>query len=608
MDASDLAVAQADARPIEEGLRYPSSTVSRSPFDRAVDACVAAGLGEAVLPVIPPNATVSEKFANSRGKTPGKRHSDGSWYGFREWTKYVPTPEDIALWRTWPGAGLGIRTDVLPALDIDVDDPELAKRIVALVRQRIGAGALMRTRAGSPRVAVLFRTDAPVFKRKIAFTLLGEARNQAVELLGTGQQVVIAGRHPSGAMNELDAPGLVGRTLDDIPVIDAAALEQLFDDLKGVISAGGGRQIQNERSNKARQANERLDPERALMRAVVARRQDWVPLLFNWGPGPDEQSWRISCGELCRDDILEEDLCIYPDGIHDFGTERSHTPISLIREFGDVGEDGEIGPGGAPQYGQRGKHPYAVVGELNPNVRRPTEAEAIAWLLVYLEGPAMPEGASRGTMLACLAAALGLNWQAMWAEHARTLALVPRDEAGNQLPEISPEEWTWAQIVENAPRITARRALDPKLIDRWCLAWEITGAATDDTELSALLANEAACARAYTPAISATPPPSIDAQPPENARSQGFELITGIIDAPSIPTRQHVIYPRCPCGELLLVVAEPGTSKSTLALFDALAIASGEERILRGEDRVSPERLHRLGPVIVYDAEDPSTR
>lgn len=579
----------------------PTSSGLRSPFDAVVDDFVRAGLAEAILPVIPPGAEIPEQLARSGGKIPGKRLDGGSWCGFKCWTQHVTTPADIALWRTWPDAGLCLRTAALPALDIDVDDPDLAAQLAYLARERIGPGALVRTREGSPRVAILFRTDAPVYKRRIAFTLPEDPRPHAVEQLGVGQHLVLAGRHPSGVLYGLEAPGLAGRTLDDIPSLDPDALDDLFDHIKVLIVAAGGQVTSGGRSSAARQAGRRLDPERAVMRAVAARREAWAPHLFNWGPGPADADWRITSGELRREHTLQEDLCIYPNGIHDFGTERWHSPISLIREFGSVEGGGAIGFGGAPEYGPARGRPYAVIGEGDPDVRRPTDAEAIAWLVERLDGPATPPGATRETLIACLAAAAGLDWGALRAEYVR-LFLKPLDATGEPLPSTSPEDWTRADLIANASRIAARRALAPKDFEAWKLAWQLDGA-VDDGELDGTLAAEAARARAYLPP--AEPTTSIDTMPGTSTPIKGFELITGIIDARSIPTRRHVIYPRCPCGDLLLTVAEPGASKSTLALFDALVIASGEERILRGDDLVSPERLHRPGPVIVYDAEDP---
>lgn len=582
----------------------PTGSEPLSPFARVVDDVVQAGLTEAILPVIPAGANVSEKLAKNRGKIPGRCLEDGSWCGFSRWTEHVTTAADIKLWRTWPDAGLCVLTAAVPALDIDVDDPDLAAQIDRLVRERIGPGALVRIREGSPRVAILFRTDVPVRKLRIPFRLAGDDREHAVELLGSGQQLVLAGRHPSGHMYGLEAPGLAGRTLADIPSLSSDALDDLLASIQTLICAVGGRIGQDARLGKARQAGKRLDPKGAVMRAVVGRREAWVPYLFGYQPSYAERPWRISSGELWRDDILQEDLCVFPDGIYDFGTERGHSPLSLIREFGCIEGDDEIGFGGSPEYGPARGRPYAVVGEGDRNVRRPTEAEAIAWLCRCLDGPAVPSGATRETLIACLAAAVGLDWDALRSEYVR-LFFEPLDDVGNPLPSTRPEAWTRTDLIRNASRIAPRSALAPKDFDDWRFAWELTGAAKDEDELSWVLEIEEMRARAYRPTADDVELPSIDVMLGASTPIKGFELITGIIDAQTIPTRRHIIYPRCPCGDALLTVAEPGASKSTLALFDALAIASGEERILRGEDAVSPERLHRPGPVIVYDAEDP---
>ncbi|MBA9068021.1 hypothetical protein FHR71_001756 [Methylobacterium sp. RAS18] len=84
----------------------------------------------------------------------------------------------------------------------------------------------------------------------------------------------------------------------------------------------------------------------------------------------------------------------------------------------------------------------------------------------------------------------------------------------------------------------------------------------------------------------------------------GVEPITAPPNARSIPVRSYLLEPRLSPGTVTEYVGEPGVSKSTMTIWDAIVVASGDETVLRGEGGLSPERLHQTGPVIIYNAED----
>jgi hypothetical protein len=86
----------------------------------------------------------------------------------------------------------GICIDDLRVIDVDIDDPVFVRDILHVLRPLLPSRPLVRTRAGSARMALVYRTAQPRPKNVIN-TQFGK-----IELLGQGQQLAVHGIHPSG--------------------------------------------------------------------------------------------------------------------------------------------------------------------------------------------------------------------------------------------------------------------------------------------------------------------------------------------------------------------------------------------------------------------------
>lgn len=125
----------------------------------------------------------------------------------------------------------GILCDGLRAIDIDVDNTEIATRCRSFVVQRFGE-APIRMRKNSPRCLILYRAAHGAPDKVVLAGTEGK-----IEVLGKGQQFVAFGRHPSGADLEWfpDAPGQ--ELLASIPHIEEPDLIDLLNEIAPIIGA-----------------------------------------------------------------------------------------------------------------------------------------------------------------------------------------------------------------------------------------------------------------------------------------------------------------------------------------------------------------------------------
>jgi hypothetical protein len=147
-----------------------------------------------VIPVIPPHghlAANSTLAPENRGKTPGRKGTDGRWRGFGGWPKHVTTRSDCLEWDTW-GANIGLRCSRYPTVDIDVHDRQIAESISDFAALVFGQSL---TRVGlAPKRAHPYRSEEPISGFQIRFRL-EDGSDHLCELLGVGRHVVVVGVH-----------------------------------------------------------------------------------------------------------------------------------------------------------------------------------------------------------------------------------------------------------------------------------------------------------------------------------------------------------------------------------------------------------------------------
>ena len=155
------------------------------------------GLLEDLLPVVSdPDAAISpQSNLKALGKVPSTYNKAGEVVGFNDWTSHVTQSYHIDRWSK-QGLGICVQTRRVRAIDIDVEDPDLADKIEDLILSFfIHDIPPVRYRENSAKRLIIVEAEGELSKRVLKFQTDSHA---AVELLGDGQQFVAVGTHPSG--------------------------------------------------------------------------------------------------------------------------------------------------------------------------------------------------------------------------------------------------------------------------------------------------------------------------------------------------------------------------------------------------------------------------
>jgi hypothetical protein len=148
------------------------------------------------------------------------------------WQDVVATSQLIDTWEhKYPGAtNTGVLTDISPAIDIDITHLEAASAVEALAREHFEEHGYILVRFGkAPKRAILLRTNEPFAKIARMFTA-PDGSTQKIEVLATGQQIVVAGMHPDTRRDYSwhgGEPGPVKR--EELPYVRQGDMEKFVD-------------------------------------------------------------------------------------------------------------------------------------------------------------------------------------------------------------------------------------------------------------------------------------------------------------------------------------------------------------------------------------------
>ena len=166
---------------------------------------------------------------------------------FPGWTKRGPTSAgDIEVWsKLYMNTNTGILCATVPCLDIDIENPDAADAIEALVRDRYEEHGAICVRFGrAPRRAIFFKTATPFKHAERKFIAPNGDPKQKVEMLASGRQVIVHGIH-GGTGNPYSwfGPSLCETPRDDLPEIDEAGTNALLADIAALLVDEHGYQL-----------------------------------------------------------------------------------------------------------------------------------------------------------------------------------------------------------------------------------------------------------------------------------------------------------------------------------------------------------------------------
>jgi hypothetical protein len=143
-------------------------------------------------------------------------------------------PPELLLQVAPESANTGLLCRELQVVDIDVDDPSISQLILQVAREHLPRTPLVRFRSGSSRVAIIYRSAEGEQHKKVVSGSAGK-----VEILGSGQQIVVDGVHPSGAKISWKKGTPATVPLDQLPAVSSHEIASFLEACPRILDPDG---------------------------------------------------------------------------------------------------------------------------------------------------------------------------------------------------------------------------------------------------------------------------------------------------------------------------------------------------------------------------------
>lgn len=235
-----------------------------------------AGWRPMMLPVVSDPSAKPDPASKLKtlGKTPSVLTSSGTVVGLKNWTTMAIDERKVSFWSE-KNYGICIRCGQVAAFDCDVDDKALSDNVLELFQIMFGEVSLRR-REGSNRWLAVVRVDIPMSKIIVKFD-----GDNALEILGSGQQFVAEGTHPSGKRYAWTPAAPVLTELPEVKSDDIAAFARhVADAFNGIVK--GGRKTVIREKNCAGVLDDPLAEWLRTMGMVISESDGVLDILCPW--------------------------------------------------------------------------------------------------------------------------------------------------------------------------------------------------------------------------------------------------------------------------------------------------------------------------------------